>query len=98
TDARTAYGPSKGALEVLTRYVAAQHGPDNIRCNAILPGVVMTEGMQALFSEAELNEMTGRFMLRRACVPDDIAAMVHFLVSDDARQVTGQLIRVNGGR
>jgi NAD(P)-dependent dehydrogenase (short-subunit alcohol dehydrogenase family) len=97
-EARTAYGSSKAALETLTRYVAAQYGPQNIRCNAILPGVVLTKGMQVMFTPEQLDAMVGRTMLRRVCLPEDIAAMVHFLVSDDARQITGELVQVNGGR
>ncbi|MFC3172790.1 SDR family NAD(P)-dependent oxidoreductase [Novosphingobium bradum] len=98
TEAFTAYAPSKGALQILTRYIAAQGGPHNIRCNAVLPGVVLTEGMQAMFGDDQLKVMSDRFMLKRVCLPEDIAAMVHFLASDDARQVTGELIRVTGGR
>jgi NAD(P)-dependent dehydrogenase (short-subunit alcohol dehydrogenase family) len=97
-DARTAYGPSKAALEVLSRYIAVQHGPDNIRCNAILPGVVLTKGMQKLFTQDALDSMVSRTMLQRVCLPEDIAAMAHFLASDDARQVTGERLRVDGGR
>ncbi len=97
-DARTAYGPSKGALEVLTRYIALQYGAKGIRCNAILPGVVLTPGMEKMFSQDQLDEMIGRTMMRRFNQPEDIAAMVQFLASDDARQVTGELIRVDGGR
>jgi NAD(P)-dependent dehydrogenase (short-subunit alcohol dehydrogenase family) len=97
-DARTAYGPSKGALNVLTRYIAAQYGPKNIRCNAVLPGVVLTRGMQKIFGDAEIDAMASRTMLRRVNLPEDVAAVVHFLVSDDARQITGELIRIDGGR
>jgi NAD(P)-dependent dehydrogenase (short-subunit alcohol dehydrogenase family) len=97
-DARTAYGPSKAALNVLTQYVAMQYGGKNIRCNAILPGVIFTPGMQKLFTQEQLDGMISATMLQRMNYPDDVAAMMHFLVSDDARQVTGQLIRVDGGR
>jgi NAD(P)-dependent dehydrogenase (short-subunit alcohol dehydrogenase family) len=97
-DARTAYGPSKAALETLTRYIALQYGAQGIRCNAILPGVVMTPAMKDMFTAQQLDAMIGRTMLRRFNLPEDIAAMVAFLASDDARQVTGQLIRVDGGR
>ena len=97
-DARTAYGPSKAALEALTRYIAAQYGARNIRCNAILPGAVLTPGMQKLFGAEQLRRMQRRTMTQRLCLPEDIAATVHFLVSEDARQITGQLIRVDGGR
>ena len=97
-DARTAYGPSKAALESLTLYIAAQYGPRNIRCNAILPGAVLTPGMQRVFTQKQLDGMAQGSMLRRITLPEDIAAGVHFLASDDARQITGQLLRINGGK
>lgn len=97
-DARTSYGPSKSALETLTRYIAMQYGARGIRCNAILPGVVMTPGMQKMFAPEVLDAMRNRTMLRRFVQPEDVAAMVHFLVSDDARLITGELLRVDGGR
>ena len=93
-----AYGPSKGALESMTRYIAAQYGAQNIRCNAILPGAVLTPGMQQLFTQDQLEGMVRRTMLQRITLPEDIAAGVHFLASDDARQITGQFIRIDAGR
>lgn len=93
-----AYGPSKGALESMTRYIAAQYGSQNIRCNAVLPGAVLTPGMQRLFTPDQLDGMVSRTMLQRITMPADIAAGVHFLVSDDARQITGQFIRIDAGR
>jgi NAD(P)-dependent dehydrogenase (short-subunit alcohol dehydrogenase family) len=97
-EARTAYGPSKAALETLTRYIAMQYGQQGIRANAILPGAVLTPGMKEMYTPDQLDAIISRTMLRRFNMPEDIAAMVHFLVSDDARQVTGELIRVDGGR
>ncbi|HKT76659.1 MAG TPA: SDR family oxidoreductase [Sphingobium sp.] len=97
-DAFIAYGPSKGALESLTRYTAAQYGRQNIRCNAILPGAVLTPGMKQVFTQPQLDAMVSRTMLQRITLPEDIAAGVHFLASDDARQITGQLLRIDAGR
>jgi NAD(P)-dependent dehydrogenase (short-subunit alcohol dehydrogenase family) len=97
-DGLTAYGSSKGAMNTLTRYIAAQYGSQNIRCNAVLPGAVLTKGMQNIFSQAQLDEMVSRTMLRRITLPEDVAALVHFLVSDDARQITGQFFRIDAGR
>jgi NAD(P)-dependent dehydrogenase (short-subunit alcohol dehydrogenase family) len=97
SDAMTAYGPSKAALNTLTLYIAAQYGAQNIRCNAVLPGVVLTKALQQFFPPQQIEAMASRSMVRRVCLPEDIAATVHFLASDDARQITGQLLRVNGG-
>jgi NAD(P)-dependent dehydrogenase (short-subunit alcohol dehydrogenase family) len=90
----TAYGATKGALNTLTGYIATQYGPHNIRCNALLCGAVITRGMRNFFSETQLRAMVANTPLRRATEPEDIAAMVHFLVSEDSRQLTGRLVRV----
>jgi NAD(P)-dependent dehydrogenase (short-subunit alcohol dehydrogenase family) len=90
----TAYGASKGALNTLTSYIAAQHGPQNVRCNALVCGVVVTQGLRNFFSAERIEAMAANTVLRRASAPEDIAEMVHFLVSEKSRQLTGQLIRV----
>jgi NAD(P)-dependent dehydrogenase (short-subunit alcohol dehydrogenase family) len=96
-DRLTAYGASKGALNSLTKYIAVQYGPQNIRCNALVCGVVATDALRSFFSAEEIEGLAGDTMLRRPSTPEDIAAMVHFLALDDARQITGQLIRIDGG-
>lgn len=95
---QTAYGATKGALNSLTRYIAAQYGPENIRCNAILPGLVLSDTLREAYSQEVIDSVVSRTMVRRACEPEDIAAYVHFLVSEDARQITGELLTMDGGR
>jgi NAD(P)-dependent dehydrogenase (short-subunit alcohol dehydrogenase family) len=97
-DSCTAYGPSKSALETLTRYIAMQYGAQGVRCNAIVVGAVLTPDVEIMFTPAQIETFASRTMLHRVNMPEDIAAMAVFLASDDARQVTGQLIRVDGGR
>ena len=94
--ARTAYAASKSAINALTLYVAAQYGKQNVTCNVISPGMVPTETSRA--NQPELIRMVTRHHLTPELgYPEDIAAMVAFLASDDARFLTGQIIRVDGG-
>jgi 3-oxoacyl-[acyl-carrier protein] reductase len=92
------YPPSKAALETLTRMAAAEFGPAGVRCNAVAPGLVPTEGTQAHFGDESARAGRGALLpLGRLGTPEDIAGVVSFLCSDDARYVTGQVIRVDGG-
>jgi len=94
---RVAYGVSKAGVQALTRYVATAHGKQGIRANAIVPGLVLTPAvtaqlpadMLAFYEETNLTPYVG--------LPEDLASVVVFLASDDARYVTGQMIAVDGG-
>ena len=92
---RIAYGTSKAAAIGLTKYVAAQHGRQNIRCNAILPGPIMND---SLAQYPDLVRMIERQALTpRIGRPADIAAMAAFLASDESEYITGQAYSVDGG-
>lgn len=94
--ARIAYGSSKGAIITLTRYVATQHGKQNIRCNSVAPGVVLTEALEK--TVPGLKEIIKRHILTPEFgTPDDIAGLVAFLASDEARYITGENISISGG-
>lgn len=94
--ARIAYGATKGAIITLTRYVATQHGWQNIRCNSIAPGVVLTEALDK--TVPGLKEIIKRHILTPEFgTPDDIAALVAFLASDESRYITGENISISGG-
>lgn len=97
TGSRIAYGACKAALEAFTMYAATIHGPQGIRCNAVAPGFVLTEGTKELFDEARLDAFAQGAAAGRVCTPEDIADVVVFLASDEARYVSGQTIVVNGG-
>jgi NAD(P)-dependent dehydrogenase (short-subunit alcohol dehydrogenase family) len=94
--ARSAYAASKAAVNTLTLYVAAQYGKQNVTCNVISPGMVPTATSRA--NQPELIRMVARHHLTPELgFPEDIAAMVALLASDDGRFVTGQILRVDGG-
>lgn len=93
----TAYAASKAAVNCLTQYVATQYGKLGIRCNAILPGLIMTPAVATGMSQETVDMILDHHMTAEAGQPGDIAAMVAFLASDESRYVTGQLLRVDGG-
>jgi len=93
----TAYATSKAAVNCLTQYVATQYGKRGIRCNAILPGLIMTPAVATGMSQEAVDMILDHHMTAQAGRPEDIAAMVAFLASDESRYVTGQLLRVDGG-
>jgi len=93
-----AYVTAKSAIGGLTRALAREFGPENIRVNCVLPGWVMTERQVKLW----LNEAGERQIADRQCLPDklypaDIARMVMFLAADDSRMCTSQNFIVDGG-
>jgi NAD(P)-dependent dehydrogenase (short-subunit alcohol dehydrogenase family) len=92
------YTTAKAAVHGLTRSLARELGPDNIRVNTVTPGWVMTERQLALWvDDAGEREMDARQCLTGRLSPDDIAAMVLFLASDDARLCTAQDFTVDAG-
>jgi len=93
---RIAYGSSKGAILTMTKYIATQHGRENIRCNAIMPGLILDKELEARVPD--LAQMTRRhLLLNRNGVPEDIANLVVFLASDEASFITAQAINCDGG-
>ena len=98
-----AYAASKGAVHSLTRNIALEYGGDNIRCNAVAPGWIETpfnENLIAQFAEPEKARAAIRVLhpVRRLGTPEDIAAAVMWLASDDAGFVSGQIYVLDGGR
>jgi len=92
------YSASKAGLVGLTRAMALALAPHGIRVNAVAPGLTDTAQPRSGHTEAELSEIARAIPLGgRMAHPDDIASVVVFLASDEARYVTGQLVHVNGG-
>ncbi len=103
-----AYCATKGAVHALTRAMACDHGPEGIRVNAVCPGYVDTPMLQGFFDGAgsggsgrtiEQLEQAVREVhpIRRYGTPDDVANLVNWLASDEARYASGQLWVLDGG-
>ena len=93
------YASMKGAVEVLTRYIAKEYGQRGIRANVVAPGPVETDfNDAAIRNSPQMKErLSGMAALGRVGNPDDIGGVVAFLCSDDAKWVNGQRIEVSGG-
>ncbi|MFO1281394.1 MAG: SDR family NAD(P)-dependent oxidoreductase [Burkholderiales bacterium] len=96
------YVAAKGALHALTMQIAMEFGPSGVTCNAVAPAMVMIERVRRLWesrrSPDEREAIRRSIPLRRYAQPDDVAAVIAFLGSDDAAFVTGVVVDVNGGQ
>src|SRR5262245_8959086 len=92
------YSATKAAVDAVTRALAKELGPRNIRVNAINPGMVETEGLHAAgLSESEFRKQyEAQTPLGRIGQPRDVAPAAVFLASDDSRRITGQPLRIAG--
>ena len=95
--ALSAYAASKGAVDTLVKHFASALGPRGIRVNAVAPGVVETDMSGFTKTEAGREVALGMQALKRLAQPDDIARVVAFLASDDARWITGDTVKADGG-
>jgi NAD(P)-dependent dehydrogenase (short-subunit alcohol dehydrogenase family) len=96
SSALTAYGSTKAAVIGLTRFIAAQHGKQGVRCNAIAPGVIRTQQLLDAVPDLPQQALAG-VASPRVGEPSDIANMVLFLASDESAFVNGEVYRVDGG-
>ena len=92
-----AYAATKGAIDTLVKHFAAALGSRGIRVNAVAPGVVETDMSSFTKTEAGRETALGMQALKRLAQPDDIAPVVAFLASEDARWITGDSLHVDGG-
>ena len=93
----TLYGASKAGVINLTKYIATQLGKKNIRCNAVAPGLILTPAALDNLNEDVRNIFLGQCATPYLGEPEDVAATIAFLASNDTRYITGQTIVVDGG-
>jgi 3-oxoacyl-[acyl-carrier protein] reductase len=91
------YSTSKGGVVTMTRGLATHLGDFNINVNAVAPGLVMTEAMQAAVPKEEAREVVAGQLLKKPIQPEDIAATVLFLASSEADMITGEIVAINAG-
>lgn len=96
------YSAAKGAIQSFTLQLAQEFGPDGITCNAICPGAILTERVDKFLDERHTPEERERIVrsipVRRQGRPEDIAAAVAYLASEEAGFVSGASLDVNGGQ
>ncbi len=93
----SAYAATKGAIDTLVKHFAAALGERGIRVNAVAPGVVPTDMSSFAKTDAGREFTLGIQALKRMAQPEDIGAAIVFLASDEARWITGDTLRVDGG-
>jgi 3-oxoacyl-[acyl-carrier protein] reductase len=93
----SAYAATKGAIDTLVKHFAAALGERGIRVNAVAPGVVQTDMSSFTKTDAGRDFTLSIQSLKRLAEPNDIGDVVAFLASDDARWITGDTVRVDGG-
>jgi 7-alpha-hydroxysteroid dehydrogenase len=94
---QVAYPMTKNAIHALARHVAAKYGKQGIRANVICPGLVLTEAVKQHLTDEYVERGLKAIPHTRLGQPEDIAAAVTFLASDDGAWVNGQVWHVNGG-
>ena len=94
---QVAYGTSKAAINYLTKLIAVQEAKNNIRCNAVLPGMTATEAVENHLSDEFRNLFLRHIPLGRIGLPEEIAEAVCYFASDASAYTTGQILTVSGG-
>ena len=94
---QVAYGTSKAAINYLTKLIAVHEAKNNIRCNAVLPGMTATEAVEKNLSEEFRGLFLRHIPLGRIGLPEEIAEAVVYFASDASAYTTGQILTVSGG-
>ena len=92
-----AYAATKGAIDTLAKHIAFALGPRGIRVNAVAPGLVAKDSESAGQTDRRREQALSMQAIQRLAQADDIAGVIAFLASEDARWITGQIVRVDGG-
>ncbi len=92
------YGLAKVGVNGLTQQLATELGSSNIRVNAIAPGPIDTQATRDVVPGSMATDMAAKLPLARMGTPDDLVGMCLFLLSDEARWITGQIFNVDGGQ
>jgi NAD(P)-dependent dehydrogenase (short-subunit alcohol dehydrogenase family) len=92
-----AYDAAKAAVIGLTRTLSRSLGSDGIRVNVVAPGSIYTERVREVFSQEFLDAQIARIPLRRMPGPNDVAALIEFLLRPESDQISGEVVRVAGG-
>lgn len=93
----TAYACAKAGVDMLTKSTALQYGKDNIRCNCVRPGLIVTPENEAHVPQVLKDIFLNNIMVSRYGQPEDIANMCVYLASDESEYFTGQVVTVDGG-
>lgn len=93
----TAYACAKAGVDMLTKSTALQYGKQNIRCNCVRPGLIVTPQNEAHVPQALKDIFLSNIMVNRYGCPEDIGHMCVYLASDESSYVSGQIVNVDGG-
>lgn len=93
----TAYACAKAGVDKLTQYTALQYGKQNIRCNCVRPGLIITPDNENKVPQMLRDIFMSNIMVNRYGCPEDIGYMCLYLASDESSYVTGQIVNVDGG-
>ena len=94
---RIGYGVSKSGVNNITQQIAMQYAKNNIRCNAVLPGLTETDAAMNSMPEEFRKSFLSHVPLNRMGTPEDMANAVLFFASDDSSYITGSILEVSGG-
>lgn len=94
---QVSYGTSKAAINYLTKLIAVQEAKNNIRCNAVLPGMTATEAVESKLTEGFRKLFLRHIPLGRIGLPEEIAAAVVYFAGNESAYTTGQILTVSGG-
>lgn len=101
-DKGVAYGASKAALRTMSGYIATQYGKQGLRCNTVMPGLILSDDMDKMLeTDSKMKDFFDVYdkniLLNRHGNGKDVANLVSFLVSDEASYITGENIIIDGG-